>query len=280
MARKRPSQPSPDPDRAPFLGLTPNQVVGYNLAQARQLKGWTQDQAAEALEPYLGVRWSKASFSQAERSVAGGFVRNFTADEIVAFARAFELPVTWFFMPPPAWAGPGVPTTLNVPAASELGEAVAMLVDLVFGDEVQQAQLVLRLDAFLAELGSSRLTAAQSRIASLAGQRVAALVRESFSDLGGWQTSLRSLANQLEDLEVRAKVVVADEVGIEAAALGIPPGGSQGNDLPQALDSLAGTGADSPTAKLAEVEGDQPAAPSARKRRPPSTARTTTRRKA
>ncbi|HEX2699216.1 MAG TPA: helix-turn-helix transcriptional regulator [Acidimicrobiales bacterium] len=275
MARKRPRQPSPDPERAPFLGLTPNQVVGYNLARARQLKGWTQDQAAEALEPYLGVRWSKASFSQAERSVAGGFVRNFTADEIVAFARAFELPVTWFFMPPPAWAGPGKPTTLAVPGPSPVGEAVAMLVDLVFGEEVQQAQLVLRLDAFLADLGPARLTEAQSRVASLAGQRVAALVRESFSDLGDWQTSLRSLANQLEDLEVRAKVMMASEVGVEVKQLRIPAG-----TLPaEALDSGDDWAADLLEATPGEVEGDQPAAPSARKRRPPSTAKKTTRRK-
>lgn len=275
MARKRPKQLPPDADRAPFLGLTPNQVVGYNLARARELKGWTQDQAAEALEPYLGVRWSKASFSQAERSVAGGFVRNFTADEIVAFARAFDQPVTWFFMPPPAWAGPGKPTTLNVPAASEVGEAVAMLVDLVFGEEVQQAQLVLRLDAFLAELGPARLTEAQSRVASMAGQRVAALVRESFSDLGGWQTSLRSLANQLEDLEVRAKVMMATEVGVEEKELRIPA-----VTLPaEALDPGDDGAADSLAATPAEVEGDQPAAPSARKRRPPSAAKKSTRRK-
>lgn len=83
---------------------------------------------------------------------------------------------------------------------------------------------MLRLDAFLADLGPARLTEAQSRVASLAGQRVAALVRESFSDLGDWQTSLRSLANQLEDLEVRAKVMMASEVGVEEKELRIPAG--------------------------------------------------------
>jgi transcriptional regulator with XRE-family HTH domain len=76
------------------VGFTPNQVVAYNLTRAREDKGWTQDEAAGALAPYLGKRWSKASVSQAERSVAGRFIRNFDADEIVAFARAFELPVS------------------------------------------------------------------------------------------------------------------------------------------------------------------------------------------
>src|SRR3954471_24800448 len=89
--------------RAEYWGLTPNQVVAYNLTAARELRGWTQDQAGDALEPYLGVRWSKASVSQAERSVAGKFIRQFEADEIVAFARAFQVPITWFFLPPPPW---------------------------------------------------------------------------------------------------------------------------------------------------------------------------------
>ncbi len=94
MVRKKPKPSSPEADGAPFVGFTANQVVAFNLAQAREWRGWTQDEAAVALEPFLGVRWSKATFSQAERSVAGRFIRNFTADEIVAFARGFELPVT------------------------------------------------------------------------------------------------------------------------------------------------------------------------------------------
>src|SRR4051795_10132851 len=85
-----------DPLPPAYVGLTPNQVVAFNVAQARESKGWTQQQLAEALEPYLGKRWSKASVSQAERSVAGKFIRQFDADEIVALARAFDLPVGWF----------------------------------------------------------------------------------------------------------------------------------------------------------------------------------------
>src|SRR3546814_3847945 len=82
MARRRTGQ---DDEVPLYFGLTPNQVVAYNLAQARALKGWTQDQAAEALEPHLGARWSTASYSAAERSVDGNRIRNFDADEIVAF---------------------------------------------------------------------------------------------------------------------------------------------------------------------------------------------------
>jgi hypothetical protein len=207
MRPKTPENVTHPRDDRPFLDLTPNQVVAFNLARAREWKGWTQDQAAQALEPYLGKRWSKASVSQAERSVAGRFIRNFDADEIVAFARAYELPVTWFFMPPPPWTDqPGQPVKLDTPDAKQTGTALAELVDLVFGDEEQQALLALRLDAFLDQLGSGPVTSAQERIRGLVNQRVEGLVRDSFRDLGRWQTQLRALANQLEDLETRARV--------------------------------------------------------------------------
>ena len=95
-SRKRPAEP----EIPLYFGLTPNQVVAYNLAQARTLRQWTQDEAAEKLEPYLGRRWSKATFSAAERSIESDRVRQFDANEIVAFARGFDLPVSWFFLPP------------------------------------------------------------------------------------------------------------------------------------------------------------------------------------
>ena len=220
MPRKRAHKQAREPDFVGYLPLTPNQVVAWNLAQARAWRGWTQAQATEALEPYLGVRWSTASISAAERSVTGKVVRNFTADEIVAFARAFEVPVTWFFLPPPAWAEPGVPTTLDTPDAERWGQAVALLVDLVFGDAGQQAELAVRLDGFLQDLGPGRLTEAQGKVRAYARHRIAALARDTFRDTEALQTRLRSLANQLEDREVQAKMAVAAELGIDATELG------------------------------------------------------------
>ena len=58
---------------------TPNQIVAYRVAIARRLRGWTQEQAAVELEPYLGTRLSAASFSAIERSFAGGRDRQFNA---------------------------------------------------------------------------------------------------------------------------------------------------------------------------------------------------------
>lgn len=81
--------------------MTTNQVVAHNLREARLLRGLTQEQAAEKLEPYLGTRWSVPVFSAAERSVASERVREFSADDVHALSRAFNLPITFFFRPPP-----------------------------------------------------------------------------------------------------------------------------------------------------------------------------------
>lgn len=202
-----------EPEVPLYFGLSPNQVVAYNLAQARLLKGWTQDQAAEALEAHVGARWSKATFSAAERSMDGERIRQFDADEIVAFARAFDLPASWFFLPPPPWAAPGVPTKLQTPAAGQFGEPLALLADLVFGDDHQEAQMAMRLRAFLDQLGPNPLSDAQQRVANLVATKKAELVRSSIADLEDWQTSLRSLANQLEDLSVRATRAANHELG-------------------------------------------------------------------
>jgi hypothetical protein len=224
VVRKKPKPSAAEPEWSPFVGFTANQVVAFNLAQARDWRGWTQEKAAIELEPYLGVRWSTATFSQAERSVAGRFIRNFTADEIVAFARGFDLPVTWFFMPPPPWTAPGMPSRLDVPDDAQFGQPIAMLVDLVFGNKKQQALLALRLDAFLQALGPAGLTAAQARVASLVTSRIESLVRNAFRELGDWQTTLRAMANQLGQLELRSKRAVAIEAGIKPSELRIPTG--------------------------------------------------------
>lgn len=78
-----------------------NQVVAYNFRQARELRGWTQDEAAMALEPLVGQRLPQASISAIERAYEGDRRREFDAQEILAFALAFNLPLVWFFLPPP-----------------------------------------------------------------------------------------------------------------------------------------------------------------------------------
>src|SRR5438270_13872323 len=83
--------------------MTPNQIVAYNVAKARELRGWTQEQAAEALAPYLGAKLSGASFSALERSAWNvDRIKQFSADDLLALSRGFELPIGYFFTPPPS----------------------------------------------------------------------------------------------------------------------------------------------------------------------------------
>jgi transcriptional regulator with XRE-family HTH domain len=114
--------------------MTANQLVAYNLRRARTLLGLTQEQAARELEPYLGERWSKRVFSAAERSVTGERVRQFTADQLVAFAAAFDLPVSFFLEAP----SPGM--TVAALGAEE-GVTGRQLTELATGSEHHQARI-------------------------------------------------------------------------------------------------------------------------------------------
>ena len=77
-----------------------SQVVAHNVARARELRGLTQVEVAERLTRFTGTNWSQATIAQAEGSIAGNRVRQFTANELVALARTFDLPVLFFFLPP------------------------------------------------------------------------------------------------------------------------------------------------------------------------------------
>ena len=78
---------------------TPNKLVARRIAHAREIRGWTQEEAAEQLAPFLGLKWSPATFSIVERSVDGKRIRQFSADEIVALSRVFDLPIGFWFTP-------------------------------------------------------------------------------------------------------------------------------------------------------------------------------------
>lgn len=89
----------PEEEVRPILSV--NQVVAYNLRRAREAKGWTQLDAAAHLHHYLGEFWSRQRFSAAERVYSGETDRDFSVNELVAFARAFEFPLSYFLTPPP-----------------------------------------------------------------------------------------------------------------------------------------------------------------------------------
>jgi transcriptional regulator with XRE-family HTH domain len=94
-----PRRRAPEPPPLPEVDL--NQVVAYNVRAARELRGWTQEQFAARMEPYLGQRLTQASVSAIERAWAGERRREFDAHELLVFAMVFDLPMLWFLLPPP-----------------------------------------------------------------------------------------------------------------------------------------------------------------------------------
>lgn len=77
--------------------------MAWNLKAARKLRGWSQAEAIAAIEPHRsgGSPFSVPSYSAAERSAdPSRRSRHFTADDIVAFSAAFDLPYAWFLLPP------------------------------------------------------------------------------------------------------------------------------------------------------------------------------------
>lgn len=179
--------------------LTPNQVIAYNLARARQWKDWTQEQAAAELAPYLGACWSKATFSAAERSVDGKVVRQFTGDDLVAFARCFEVPIGWFFMPPRTPDDEGRPVRLATPD-NPTGAEWSVLVDLVFGEPGSEPLVGLRLEEYLDDTDGAEPSEGERQAALAAARRVAALVRAGGEGLDHWRTQLMEIAGHLDNL--------------------------------------------------------------------------------
>ncbi len=101
MARKRRGKPeadNPAPEEPGVADL--NEIVAYNFRRARELRGMTQEDAARALERFLGQRLPQASISAIERAYEGERRREFDAHEVLMFACAFDLPLAWFFVPP------------------------------------------------------------------------------------------------------------------------------------------------------------------------------------
>ena len=145
MARKKPAEID-EP-----VKITPNQIVAFNLTEARRLRGWTQEEAAAQLEPFVGARWSKATFSSAERSIDGRRIRQFTADEIVAFSRCFGVPIGFFFMPPRP-SESETPVRFATAENDDYGLSLAELLDAIFGTPGEREVMSTRLNDYLGEI--------------------------------------------------------------------------------------------------------------------------------
>jgi hypothetical protein len=203
VARRKKHQEEPE-ELQMVVQLTPNQIVAYNLAQARAWKDWTQEEAAEHLEPFIGTKWSKASFSAAERSVDGQRVRQFTADEIVAFSRGFGLPVGFFFLPPPPGIA-GLPIRLASSDNPYWGISMAEMIDVIFGQLGDIGLMELRVEDFFRGTSVDLQTEAQRRLSNHTEAVVQSIVKNELGRFEQWRTMLIHLAQQLEDWEHRAR---------------------------------------------------------------------------
>src|SRR6266542_1271519 len=187
-----------DDDRKP---MTPNQLVAFNLRRARELRGWTQEEAAERLEPYLGIRWSKGTFSAAETSAKGGRVRLFNADEIAALSLAFDLPLTWWFLPPRRAAGSVV---LPGPQVEGVDDAERLLKLLLDDEGDLTAGRVQEALASLAAAGHTSLSrrhfAMPDLLETVAGLALATRYEQPAEDLRHLAAQLPRLAAQLGPL--------------------------------------------------------------------------------
>ncbi len=177
---------------------SPNQVVAYNVGRARALRGWTQEQAANELSHQLERRLSRASYSAIERSIGGGRVKQFSADELVALARAFRLPILWFFLPPPLDDDPG----LHVPHTTSRGIEFTEFLDLFFGTADTRAPYREAFREWAAvAMDRGLIQKVDRRLSELDDVEIGAVVEEAIGDIPDAQATLRRAAELLSEVE-------------------------------------------------------------------------------
>ncbi|HEX4901337.1 MAG TPA: hypothetical protein VFV42_00910 [Acidimicrobiales bacterium] len=199
-----------------FLGvrrtMTPNQIVALNVAKARALRGWTQEQAAEELAPYLGAKLSGASFSALERSAwKVDRIKQFTADDLLALSRAFDLPIGYFFTPPP----PAEDAGLAAPDAGMKGLDPIVLLDAILGRPDNLEHWERELDAYASSVAPAPRSKREKpsvspadladRLHPLGLSRARALLRQAFGDITAAGDVLERLAEALRVLDEAAQ---------------------------------------------------------------------------
>lgn len=205
--------------------MLPNQVVAYNVARARALRGWTQEQAAEVLAPYLGAKLSGASFSALERSAwTVNRIKQFSADDLLALSRGFDLPIGYFFTPPP----PADDIGLYTPDAPKNGLDPIVVLDAVLGtpDNLEHWEKeLLAYSASSAPMPKSKKEKPSvspsdlaERIAPQVGFRARALVRRLLGDVAGAGEVLERLAELLRALDEEAPGEVEDDLARDGTA--------------------------------------------------------------
>jgi transcriptional regulator with XRE-family HTH domain len=110
-AAEQPAAPEPGDG-----GLDVNAVVSYNVKAIRERRGWTQQSVAERLGRLTGHQLPQASISAMERGFDGDRRRRFDAHELYLLSVVFDVPIAYFFVPPPG-TGFGLLTDTRRPVA-------------------------------------------------------------------------------------------------------------------------------------------------------------------
>jgi hypothetical protein len=105
--------------------MSPNQIVALRVEEARHEKRWTQAETVGRLRR-AGLHWSRAGYAMAVGGPKTGRAVRFDADQLVAFASAFERPVWWFLTPPIDWQGR--PVDMRLGSGRVLNEDAARLI--------------------------------------------------------------------------------------------------------------------------------------------------------
>jgi transcriptional regulator with XRE-family HTH domain len=86
-------------------GLDVNAVVSFNVKAIRERRGMTQQAVADRLAQFTGHALPQASISAMERGFDGERRRRFDAHELYLLSQVFDVPIAYFFIPPPGSAG-------------------------------------------------------------------------------------------------------------------------------------------------------------------------------
>jgi transcriptional regulator with XRE-family HTH domain len=162
-------------------GMDVNAVVSYNVKAIRERRGMTQQGVADRLAQLTGHQLPQASISAMERGFDGERRRRFDAHELYLLSVVFDVPIAYFFIPPP---GTGL-TEL-----ADTRRPVAELWRALLGTDSQLDAV----DARLAEIKISDRDASDQVLAAIFGPENAAT---------NWHTHFRTWRKQrLREIEV------------------------------------------------------------------------------
>lgn len=137
MVRSRKKAQEAPTARATSTGLDVNAVVSYNVKAIRERRGWTQQSVAERLGRITGHQLPQASISAMERGSDGDRRRRFDAHELYLLSVVFNVPIAYFFIPPPG---------TGAEKLADTGDDVSQLYAALLGHEDQLAPLDERLE--------------------------------------------------------------------------------------------------------------------------------------